>query len=214
MTKKSTGTFMIKDLDTLRTVADPLRAQILELIIQEPQTIRQISEKLGHAPSKLYYHFGLLEKVGLIAVAETRMVANMVEKVYRATAANIDIEPSLCTFTTEVGKETIRTIVTPVLDVTREDLLRSLQAREYQLDRGAAAQPREMIVNRCVSHLSEPRVNEFRERLKALLQEFEQADEGAPSVDSPNYALTIAYYPSFYFEPEDSSTTETQRNRE
>ena len=80
------GTFTISDLDTLRVVADPLRNQIVELLIMEPQTVKQIAERLGLAPSKLYYHIGLLEKHGIIEVAETRMVANLQEKDYRAVA--------------------------------------------------------------------------------------------------------------------------------
>jgi DNA-binding transcriptional ArsR family regulator len=76
---QSLGTFVIKDYDTLKAIADPLRAQIVELLINDPLTVSQVAQRLGLAPSKLYYHFGLLEKIGLIAVVETRMVANIME---------------------------------------------------------------------------------------------------------------------------------------
>ena len=65
---------LITDRSTLKVIADPLRAQIFEALTTGAYTIRQISEKLNLAPSRLYYHFALLEKHGLIHVVETRKV--------------------------------------------------------------------------------------------------------------------------------------------
>ena len=54
--------FHIADLETLRAIADPLRVQIMELLEGgQALTVKQVAEKLGLAPSKLYYHFGALE---------------------------------------------------------------------------------------------------------------------------------------------------------
>lgn len=195
------ATFWIRDLETLRVVADPLRAQLIELLIQEPMTIRQAAEKLGLAPSKLYYHFGLLEKHGLIEVAETRTVANLIEKVYRATASEIDVEKDLLNFATREGKEGINALVASTIDATREDLLRSLQARDLAIEQGAPEQPRRVIVTRAISRIPESRANEFTERLSALMHEFEAADRAlaGESGELQPYAFTIAFYPSFYF---------------
>ena len=52
--------YLIQDLEALRVIADPLRAQIINLLVTEPQTVRQVAEKLRVTPSKLYYHFSLL----------------------------------------------------------------------------------------------------------------------------------------------------------
>jgi len=95
-------TFVIRDRDTLKVVADPLRIQILETMVGEPQTVKQVAGKLGLAPSKLYYHFGLLEKHGLIEVVETRAVANMTEKLYQATASDLRMEDGLLTVATDL----------------------------------------------------------------------------------------------------------------
>jgi len=208
MQKKPISTYTIRDIGTLRVITDSLRIQILELMIQEPQTVNQVADKLGLAPSKLYYHVNLLEKHGLIQVAETRTVANIIEKVYRAVARNIDIDPSLFTFRTEEGKEAFNSTITPILDTTREDLLRSLQARAFQLDQGAEEHPRGVIVTRDISHLSEKRVKEFMERLTKLQNEFYEADQGAPSLESPNYALTLVFYPTFYFKQSEKEAQE------
>src|SRR5688572_17993581 len=121
--------FIINDFETLKVVADPLRAQIFELLVPEPLTVAQVAEKLGLGASKLYYHFGLMEKAGLIEVVATRQVRNMVEKDYRATASTIDVNPSLLNLNTSEGQENIQAMLAATLDTTRDDILRSVQAR-------------------------------------------------------------------------------------
>ena len=197
---KKPKSFYIKDLETLRLLSDPLRVQIVELLAED-LTVKQVGEKLGLAPSKLYYHFTTLEKLGLIEVAETRMVANMVEKVYRSSAETLDVDPSLFKFSKEGENETINMAVASTIDATRDDILRSFQARQFQLEQGADEQPRRVIINRLISRLPEERVVEFQVRLMKLLQEFEsENDTSARKNDLQPYALTVAFYPSFYFE--------------
>lgn len=191
--------FHISDLETLRAIADPLRVQIMELLEGQKLTVKQVAEKLGLAPSKLYYHFGALEKLGLIEVAETRMVANMLEKKFKAAAEALEVDPSLFKFSKEGDNEPINILLASTIDATREDLFRSLQARQFQLEQGADEQPRRLIINRVVSRVSEERVGEFQDRLVKLIQEFEADDKVSKSTDQP-YALTVAFYPSFYFD--------------
>lgn len=191
--------FHISDLETLRAIADPLRVQIMELLESQPLTVKQVAEKLGLASSKLYYHFGALEKLGFIEVAETRMVANMLEKTYKSAAHVLDVDPALFQFSKEGDNESINILISSTIDATREDLIRSMQARQFQLEQGADEQPRRVIVNRVVSSTSEKRIAEFQERLLKLIQEFEAEDASSKPKDQP-YALTVAFYPSFYFD--------------
>ncbi|MEW6402716.1 MAG: helix-turn-helix domain-containing protein [Chloroflexota bacterium] len=199
-TLKTESPFMIRDLETLRALSDPLRMQIVELLLYEKQTVKQVAEKLGLAASKLYYHFNTLEKLGLIEVVETRMVANMQEKSYKATANSVSVDPALLTFSTEEGKENISTMLASSIDATREDILRSLQARQFQLEQGAQEQPRRFIINRLTSRVTEERITEFQDRLVALMHEFEDEDLKTKNKDAQTYALTVAFYPSFYFQ--------------
>ena len=189
--------FIIKDLDTLKVIADPLRFQILDLLVIEPLTVKELAEKLGLAPSKLYYHVNLLEEHGLIVVADTRIVSGIIEKHYRASSPGIDIDPSLLTFSTTTGRENVNALLVSTIDATREDLIRSLQARAFALDQGATEQPRQVIINRGLSRLSEERAQEFALRLHDLLEEFDELDE--KDSDHQKFALTVAYYPAFYY---------------
>ena len=198
---KSHKPFRITDLETLRAISDPLRVQIVELLLGQNLTVKQVAEKLGLAPSKLYYHFTTLEKLGLIEVAETRMVSNMVEKIFTSGADALDVDPAIFRFSREGDNEPFTAAIASIVDATREDIVRSLQARQFQLEQGAPEKSRRFIINRVISRIPEARVEEFQERLVQMLKEFEtENDTSVRGSRHQPYALTVAFYPSFYFE--------------
>lgn len=199
---KPDNLLIIDNLETLRVLTDPLRNQIYELLISVPLNVRQIAERLGVVPSRLYYHMSLLEKHGLVRVVETRMVANMVEKIYRASAYEIELAPNLLRFSTGEERETITEILTANLDVTREDLLRSINSRLFDVEEGQTPHmPRPVLVSRTTARISEVYANEFRERLSELIASFSAQDgpHRQPDEDDQNFAFMVAFYPSFYF---------------
>jgi DNA-binding transcriptional ArsR family regulator len=195
--QKREGVFTISDLETLKVIADPVRNQIMEVLEKQPQNVKEVADKLGLAPSKLYYHFNMLEKVGLIKVMETRQVANLIEKYYQSTATFIDIDHNLLNFSTADGKENIFTLVTSTIDTTREDLLRSLQARSLQIEQGASGKPRSVTLSRYLSNMTDEKADEFHKRMEELLEDFIDNDTKDP--EHQTFAMTIAMYPSFYF---------------
>ena len=198
-------TFMIEDLETLRALSDPLRMQIYEILVAEPASVRQIADRLGMGASRLYYHINSMEKLGLLRVVETRMVSNMVEKLYRAVAYRLDVAPNLLHFGSDEGTSTVLDMLATHLDATREDLVRSLHVRQQDLAQGAAPRQRNVLVNRTIARIPDARAEEFSSRLVALIEEFTASD--TPAAKTPpgegetyqNYALTVAFYPSFYF---------------
>jgi len=204
---QTTHTLIIDDLETIKVIADPLRSQLLELLIVDSLMVKQMAQELGLALSKLYYHVNLLEKHILIQVVETRVVANMIEKLYTATAPHFEVDPELLRFSTPEGKEHINAIITSTIDVTLEDLQRSLEARAFELDLGAPEQPRKVVINRLLSRLSKEQAEHFQAHLCELVEDFEQADSDSPQPggDVQTYAMTVALYPSFYFKDLDDN---------
>ncbi|NOH13494.1 MAG: helix-turn-helix domain-containing protein [Chloroflexi bacterium] len=189
---------VISDLETLKVLSDPLRMQILELLTKEPGTVKQVAEKMGLSPHKLYYHVKMLEKHDLLRVVETRVVSGIIEKHFQVTAKEFEVDHDLLTFTTDEGKENIHALVKTVLDSTRDDLLRSLDARAVQLEQGAEPHPRHMMTKRETSRIPDSRAKEFNERLSELMREFEEEDDPDHG-DAHPYALTIIMNPSFYY---------------
>ncbi|MBX6342634.1 MAG: helix-turn-helix transcriptional regulator [Thermomicrobiaceae bacterium] len=81
--------FVIRDLETLRAVSDPLRLRLFELLRGGPRTVKQLAAALDLPPTRLYYHVGQLEAHGLVRVVDTRVVSGIIEKRYQATAQRL-----------------------------------------------------------------------------------------------------------------------------
>ncbi|MGD8456572.1 MAG: winged helix-turn-helix domain-containing protein [Anaerolineales bacterium] len=193
-------TMTITDLDTLKVFSDPLRVQILEALAHEPQTVNQVAEKMGVSSSKLYYHINLLEKHNLIQVVDTTIHGNIIEKHYWVSALDIRLDKNLCCFGSSEEQENATSMMVVPLETTREDIIRSLEARRFALDQGAEEHPRQVVIYREVSKLSDKQANELIARIKALTKEFEAASNQEKGEDVQTHALTIAFYPSFHYE--------------
>lgn len=194
---------VIDDLGALRVLADPLRNHILELLILDPMPVKQIAQRLGLAPNKLYYHVNLMEEHGLIEVTDTRMVSGILEKTYRSVAHSFTVDRSLLSATTGQGRESLHSAISAVIDSTRDDLLRTIEIRYAEDDPDAPPKRRSAMVNRSLKRLTEADARRFRRRLQKLVEDFESAPE--PDPQAQTFALTIAYYPSFYFAEEETS---------
>lgn len=202
---------VVKDLETLKILADPLRNQIMEILAPGRLTINQMAEKLGLASSKLYYHINLLEKHGLIQEVDRIVKANIIEKVYWISAYECKMDHDLCNFSTPEGRESVITTMLTPLDSTREDILRSLQARAAALDQGAEEHPRQVVIYREVRSMSDRAADRFAGRIKAVLEDFENFESDEEVDDLHMRAMTVAFYPSFYYQGEDElqSSTDT-----
>lgn len=191
--------FTIDNLETLKIVTHTFRTQILEALVLQALTVKQVAEKLGLPPSKLYYHINLLEKHGMIKVIEEHIVANIIEKVYRATATEFAITPSLLSFKTDESRETFNSMLLSTLDKTREDVMRSLEMRTQALEHNVERPPRQVVLAQLTTRVSEARAIELEERVQALIKEFEreEAESADQGEDGRIYGLTIAFYPQF-----------------
>ena len=183
-----------------------MRTQIFEILIPQPLTIKQVAAKLGLSPNNLYYHVNLLEKHGLIQVVETRMVANLVERLYQAAGAEISIDPDLISSETQEGQDSIRSTISTVIDATRDDLLRSLHARFTQLELGASPQARRVVMSRSLCNIPEGRLGDFLRRIEELVEDFESCEVAPGTSQSKPYALTVVFYPSFYLDEQIQDT--------
>lgn len=200
----------LESLEDLKTLADPLRNQIMEVLTPEPLTVNQIAAKLGEAASKLYYHINLLEKGNFIRVVDTTMHGNLIEKHYWITAYHYDIKEDMLNFNVDTpeGTEHIIRLLTANIDLTRDDLRRSMYARHQQIADGAEKNPRDVFDTRVILNLPDDKASEFHARLNKLVKEF-TAEEAkiSPDEESMPWALSIVFYPSFYYQ-------EQQRNSE
>ncbi len=198
---KPSALHVIKDLEAAKAIADPLRLQIIEVLLLTPLTVKQIAEKLGLAPSKLYYHVNTLEKHGIIRVVDTVVHGNLIEKHYWVSAYNYQVDQDIYNFNVQdiEGKENIISMALTALDTTRQDFIRSIEARAFNLEHGAEPNPRQVINSRELARIPADRMDEFITKLQNLIHEFEGLDDPEDESGHP-WALNVFLYPTFYYE--------------
>lgn len=197
----------IQDMEALKIMADPLRNQIMQILTPQSMTVNQVAKKLGIDSSKLYYHFNLLEKHSFIQVVDTTLHGNLIEKHYRVTAYHFKLAEDVFNFNVETpeGTENIITLLLANIEATREDIRRSMYARHQQILHGAKPNARSVLNHRQMINLPDHKAAEFHQRLKALIKEFEQEAEtiDPESEDNLPWALSVLFYPSFYYAPDE-----------
>lgn len=188
---------LIDDLETLKIISDPLRIQILELLL-EPKTVKQIASVIGIPPTKLYYHVNLLEKHGVIRVVETNIVSGIIEKTYQIVAFSIRPAQSLFSLSVPESIESLDHVLSSVFDRTREDIMRSVQARviDASLPEDQQRGSHKLHITRVLARLSPDRAESFYERLAALVEDFDEEGHGADEKNTGNYTLVIVMYPT------------------
>src|SRR4029453_4561018 len=70
----------------LRALADPLRASLLELVLERAATVTELAQAVGRPKSTIAYHVNLLVDCGLFQVVRTRRVRAIDERYYGRVA--------------------------------------------------------------------------------------------------------------------------------
>src|SRR5919204_1645102 len=70
----------------LRAIADPLRATILDLLLERAATVAELAAAVGRPKSTVAHHVNVLVEAGLLRVVRTRRVRAIDERYYGRTA--------------------------------------------------------------------------------------------------------------------------------
>ena len=187
---------VISDVETLKALSDPVRLKILETMIQaadEDWTVKRIATALGVGPTKLYHHMAILEERELIRVAGTRVVSGIIETRYRIAQLSVRLDRALLSADTPTDEatEAVDAMLRTVFDAARDDVGRAL--RTGAIATAAGAEPTPGILRQDLNRMSPARAAEFRDRLTALLDEFDLGKHDDP--DGVPFGLLIALYP-------------------
>lgn len=194
----------ITDLETLKVISAPLRVQILERVglaseAGQLTTVKQLSEVLDIPPTKLYYHINLLEKHGLIQIAETKVVSGIIEKYYQIAAkrirADLDISKN-AKIDRDAGMALALSSITTMFEIAKINVEKSFQRRLEETQEG---EPKSvaMLTSQTMLQLSPEQAQDFITRVNALISEFEEIKNpdglafGLMVLFNPNYHLKI-----------------------
>lgn len=200
--------FVLNDLEALKAMFDPVRKRIINELSHEPRTVQQVAEVLQVPFTRLYYHFNMLEKFGLIRLVETRTLAGAVEeKYYQVVAYTFKIDRSLLTFGDQPHGG-LHTILQLTADHMQEEVLNSVQAGVIDLD-AKSPDPRSLFIWQGIMHLTPEQAVRVHETLLKLKDEFMQ--EHLTTADDQTYGFTMVLYPTVRTgRDQDEGTPETQ----
>lgn len=85
----------ITDFRQVRAIANPLRIRMLQLFAQGPLTTKQVADRLGEKPTRLYNHARALERAGLVRLVRTRQNRGTTERYLEAVGSRFEIDESL-----------------------------------------------------------------------------------------------------------------------
>jgi AcrR family transcriptional regulator len=87
MKTSKSDTYIIRREEQRKALSSPMRMEILgQFTTLEGMSIAEVAERMGRPPASLYYHFRLLEQVGLLLAVGTRPAGKRQEVLYRPVA--------------------------------------------------------------------------------------------------------------------------------
>lgn len=178
--RKKLERLVVTDVAALKALADPMRLHVLVELSDQARTVKEVASILGVKPTRLYYHFKMLEKAGLITVVDRRMVSGIEERTYETVADNVTPAPESLTSLVKEG------IIGAFFKVIRAELeLAALSAPEPVGDLNG---PVPMLALTTLQ-LSPEQVEEVQERLVSIMQDFGSGAEASPDARTYHYVL-------------------------
>src|SRR5262245_54637476 len=81
--------FVVTAPDQLRALADPLRATLLELVLERAATVTELAKAVDRPKSTIAYHVNQLVEAGLLRAVRTRKVRAIEERYYGRVARTL-----------------------------------------------------------------------------------------------------------------------------
>lgn len=191
--------YEITKLETVRVLADPLRLRIIEAMatkLDHAWSVKELAKALGEPPTKLYYHVNMLEEHALLVVTGSQLVSGILEKRYQVVAASIGVDRTLLTAGDSGVDEALHGILATIFSTAEEDIQASIRAGIASLHAGHEGERERIVLSKSVDLMSPERAERFRERLTALMTEFDAPADAEPErKDRMPYGLVVAFYP-------------------
>lgn len=95
MKTKASDVYIIRRAEQRKALSSPIRMEILgQFITHEGMSIAEVAQRMGRPPASLYYHFRLLEQVGLLPAVGSRQAGKRQEILYRPVASRFALAVS------------------------------------------------------------------------------------------------------------------------
>lgn len=81
-------------LEEIKIFSDPYRLRIMKTFVDfgRPATVKEVADRMGEVPAKVYYHVKKLESIGLVSIDHTEVINGIVAKYYLYHDGEIEIQ--------------------------------------------------------------------------------------------------------------------------
>jgi DNA-binding transcriptional ArsR family regulator len=181
----------VERTDQIKALANSLRQRILELMIEAPITTKQVADRLGEKPTKLYHHVDTLEAAGLIKLVKTRRKRGTVEKYFEAVAERfvIDRQAVEVRAATDDEQGKLETIIASSLDETLSEIRESMATGLVRADDDSG----ESVFIRSHLRMTPSQMSMLGERLQEWIRDCQGSHDPDAEME---YGLTVAFYPT------------------
>jgi len=184
-----TDIYMLRELEQIRAIADPLRLKILHVLSEKSMTTKQVAAELSENVNKLYHHVETLESVGLIKLTHTKPNRGTLEKYYKAVAKHFTLSPVLFEVrldTDEAKSSTTELTFSSALQSTLSELKESLNKK---LIKPANSHP---FFQRLHIRTSKEKAAKLQQEFEAWIADCEKANQ---KNGEQLYGITATFYP-------------------
>lgn len=180
--------------DQIKALANPLRQRILELMIEAPITTKQVADRLGEKPTKLYHHVDTLEAAGLIKLVKTKRKRGTVEKYFEAVAERFVMDRAAVEVraVTDDEQGRLETIISSSLDETLSEIRESMGTGLIRADDDSG----ESVFVRSHLRMTPLQMSVLVDRLQEWIRDCQGSHDPDAEME---YGLTVAFYPTKIF---------------
>jgi len=181
-----TEIYMLRELEQVKAMADPLRMRILNVLCHTSMTTKQVAEFLGENVNKLYHHIEALESVGLIKLVRTKQNRGTMEKYFQAVAEHFTLSPNLfdVQLKTSTAKDATEVMISTALQDTLHEIKNGLSKRHIK--------PKDKFFHRSRLHITKAQAAVLHAQLQTWLNACKAADNESGELA---YGVTVGFYP-------------------
>jgi len=183
--------YKLTSLEQVRAISAPLRQRIIEKLIDQAMTAKQVALALSENPTKLYHHIQVLESLGLIELVKTEQKRGTTEKYFQAVASTFTIDEQLMTGISQSADamEAFDSAISSIFTVTQDEIRASLSSKLF--DPSDKSMPGR--VSRSVLRASPKQIAALNKKMNAWIEACEKADDKNGEL---TYSVMVAFFPT------------------
>jgi DNA-binding transcriptional ArsR family regulator len=184
-----TDIYMLRKLEQVKAIADPLRLKILHVLSEKSMTTKQVAEQLGENVNKLYHHMETLEAVGLIKLTHTKQNRGTLEKYYQAVAKHFTLSPVLFEVRLDTDEENASTTELTFSSALQSTLSELKESLNKKLIKSGNTHP---FFQRLQIRTSREKAEKLQAQFEAWISECEKSNQ---KNGEQLYGITATFYP-------------------